>query len=236
MSAMNNDVARADTLVLELRDAVVGYQAAAVLDEVNLRIHAGDFVGLAGANGSGKTTLLKSLLGVLPLRRGSITRNFPRANLGYVPQTSSLDAYFPVSVSEVVAMGTYGRVHPLKRFPGVERARINQVLEQVGLAHLARMKFFNLSGGQQQRVLIARALAVEPVLLLLDEPLSGVDQESRKTIVRLLGDINCERHLAVVISSHDEEVLEQSCQTMVLVSGGRAQVTDKRVPVVHDDD
>lgn len=227
MTLTNMVASRPNSLIMELRDAAVGYQARVVLEEVNLRIHAGDFVGLAGANGSGKTTLLKSMLGVLPLRHGILDRNFPLANLGYVPQTSSLDAYFPVSVGEVVAMGAYGRIHPLRGFPRVERARVNVVLEQVGLAHLARMRFFNLSGGQQQRVLIARALIIDPVLLLLDEPLSGVDQESRKAIVHLLTEINEERDLAVVISSHDEEVLEHSCRTMVLVSGGRAHVSDR---------
>lgn len=214
--------ARLQAPIIAFREASVGYEARAVLDEVDLEIHAGDFVGLAGANGSGKTTLLKSMLGMLPLRRGSIETNFPLHSLGYVPQSTTLDAYFPLSVGEVVAMGAYGRVHPLKRFPRTERVRVNAVLEQVGLAHLRRTGFFNLSGGQQQRVLIARALAVDPVLLLLDEPLSGVDQESRRAIVEVLTQINREQNLAIVISSHDEEILEQNCKSVVLVSGGRA--------------
>lgn len=214
--------ARLKDPIIAFREASVGYETRAVLDEVNLEIHAGDFVGLAGANGSGKTTLLKSMLGMLPLRRGSIETNFPLHRLGYVPQSTTLDAYFPLSVGEVVAMGAYGRVHPLKRFPRTERVRVNAVLEQVGLAHIVRTGFFNLSGGQQQRVLIARALAVDPVLLLLDEPLSGVDQESRKAIVEVLTHINREQNLAIVISSHDEEILERSCKSLVFVSGGRA--------------
>lgn len=218
-----DDTRASNDTIMELRAVSVGYEARAVLDEVSLRIHAGDFVGLAGANGSGKTTLLKSMLGVLPLRRGTIETNFSRAHLGYVPQTSSLDSYFPLSVGEVVAMGAYGRIHPLQRFPHAEKMRVHTILERVGLAHLARMRFFNLSGGQQQRVLIARALVVDPVLLLLDEPLSGVDQESRKAIVEVLTRINREQDLAIVISSHDEEMLEQSCKRLVLVSGGRAR-------------
>jgi len=215
-----------DNPILELREACLGYPSEAVLNEVNLQIHAGDFVGLAGANGSGKTTLLKSMLGMLPLRSGSMERNFALANLGYVPQTSSLDSYFPLSVDEVVAMGTYGRVNALTRFPKRERTQVAGVLEQVGLAHLARTAFFHLSGGQQQRVLIARALVVDPVLLLLDEPLSGVDQESRKAIVDLLTRINREGSLAIVISSHDRQILEQGCQRVILVSDGRACVVE----------
>lgn len=215
------------TPVITFTDASLGYKSDAVLKGVNFEIHAGDFVGLAGPNGSGKTTLLKSMLGVLPLRGGMIERNFPLANLGYVPQTSALDSYFPLSVGEVAAMGAYGRIHPLKRFPRSERARVNEALEQVGLAHLARKAFFNLSGGQQQRVLIARALVVNPVLLLLDEPLSGVDQESRKAIVELLTRINQERALAIVISSHDQGILEEGCRRVILLSGGHVRIEEK---------
>jgi len=230
MTAIETVEAKQGKRVLMLREATLGYGAQPVLDGVNLQIYAGDFVGLAGPNGAGKTTLLKSMLGVLPLHGGAIERNFPLANVGYVPQTSSLDSYFPVNVDEVVAMGTYGRVRALTWFPRAEKARVLEVLEQVGLAHLARMAFFRLSGGQQQRVLIARALAMDPVLLLLDEPLSGVDQESRRTIVDLLIRINRERGLAIVISSHEQEVLEKGCGRMILVAGGRANLKENQSP------
>lgn len=213
-----------ETVVLALTAASLGYATRAVLNDVNLQIHAGDFVGLAGANGAGKTTLLRSMLGLLPLRSGVIERNLPLANVGYVPQTSALDSYFPLSVTEVIAMGVYGRVKALTRLPRAERVRVATVLDQVGLAHLARMAFFNLSGGQQQRVLIARALAMDPGLLLLDEPLSGVDQDSKEGIINLLMRINQQRGLAVVISSHEQEVLEKACRGMVLVSGGHARI------------
>jgi ABC-type Mn2+/Zn2+ transport system ATPase subunit len=208
-------------------EASLGYRSGAVLQGVNLEIHAGDFVGLAGPNGSGKTTLLKSMLGMLPLRSGTMKRNFPLVNLGYVPQTASLDSYFPLSVGEVVAMGAYGRIHSFEGFPRRERIRVNQALEQVGLAHLVKKAFFNLSGGQQQRVLIARALVVKPVLLLLDEPLSGVDQESRKAIVELLTRINQEKALAIVISSHDHSLLEEGCGRVILLSGGHVRIEEK---------
>lgn len=216
--------------VLTLREVTLGYGSQPVLERVNLQICAGDFVGLAGPNGAGKTTLLKSMLGLLPLHGGAIERNFPLANVGYVPQTSALDSYFPVNVDEVVAMGTYGRVRAWTRFPRAEKVRVLEVLEQVGLAHLARMAFFKLSGGQQQRVLIARALAMDPVLLLLDEPLSGVDQESKQTIVDLLIRINQERGLAIVISSHEQEVLEKGCARMILVAGGHAYLKENQSP------
>jgi len=226
MTIAEGEIRTQDNPLLTLREATLGYGAATVLNAVNLEIRAGDFVGLAGANGAGKTTLLKSMLGVLPPCSGTIERNFPLANVGYVPQTSSLDSYFPLNVDEVVAMGAYGRIKTLTWFPKSEKARVSGVLEKVGLAHLARMAFFNLSGGQQQRVLIARALAMDPVLLLLDEPLSGVDQESRQTIVNLLIRINRERGLAIVISSHEQEILEKGCERVVLVSGGHARLKE----------
>jgi len=215
-----------DDPLLELCEASLGYESEAVLTGVNLQIRAGDFVGLAGANGSGKTTLLKSMMGMLPPRSGVVERKFAPARLGYVPQISSLDAYFPLNVDEVVAMGVYGRVRPFKKFPKREKVRVAEVLEQVGLAGSARAAFSHLSGGQQQRVLIARALVVDPLLMLLDEPLSGVDQESRKAIVNLLITINQEKGLAFVISSHEQQILEQGCQRVILVSDGHARVAE----------
>ena len=124
--------------LLALREASLGYSAETVLDGVDLEIHAGDFVGLSGPNGSGKTTLLRSLLGLLPLRAGRTECRVTRSRLGYVPQSISLDSYFPLSVREVVSMAAYGRLRPWQPFPGRERKRAGEALEQVGLAHLAR--------------------------------------------------------------------------------------------------
>ncbi len=209
--------------VLALRHARLGYGAETVLDDVHLRIESGEFVGLAGANGSGKTTLLRSMLGLLPLRDGRMERHLPRAHLGYVPQSASLDAYFPLSVWEVAAMGAYGRLRPWRRFSGHERRRVDTALEQVGLAGLRRAVFSHLSGGQRQRALIARALTVDPALLLLDEPFSGVDRDARETIARQLEDINRGSRLAIVISSHDSGLLERSCERVIRLSEGRVQ-------------
>ncbi len=208
--------------VLALQHACLGYGAETVLDDVHLRIDTGEFVGLAGANGTGKTTLLRSMLGLLPLRGGRVERHLPRARLGYVPQSVSLDAYFPLSVWEVAAMGAYGRLRPWRRFSGHERSRVDTALEQVGLAQLRRAVFFHLSGGQRQRALIARALTVDPALLLLDEPFSGVDRDAREDIAQQLGDINRRSRLAIVISSHDSGMLERSCERVIRLSKGRA--------------
>ena len=209
-----------DPPVITLRHARLGYGAETVLDDVHLRIDAGEFVGLAGANGSGKTTLLRSMLGLLPPRGGSVERHLPRARLGYVPQQASLDAYFPLSVWEVAAMGAYGRLSPWRRFSGHERQRVDTALEQVGLGRLRRTVFSRLSGGQRQRALIARALTMDPAVLLLDEPFAGVDRKAREDIARQLIDINRGSRVTVVLSSHDSEILDWTCGRVLRVANG----------------
>lgn len=209
--------------VLELRHASLGYGAETVLDDVDLRIDSSEFVGLAGANGSGKTTLLRSMLGLLPPRAGSVERHLPRARLGYVPQHASLDTYFPLTVWEVAAMGAYGRLLPWRRFSGHERQRVDAALERVGLAPLRRAVFFHLSGGQRQRALIARALTVDPALLILDEPFAGVDRNAREDIARQLVDLNRGSRMTIVLSSHDSEILDWTCGRVLRLSSGRVR-------------
>ena len=206
--------------LLALQHACLGYGPETVLDDVHLRIDAGEFVGLAGANGSGKTTLLRSMLGLLPPRGGSVERHLPRSRLGYVPQHATLDAYFPLSVREVAAMGAYGRLRPWRPFPPSERRRVDRALVQVGLVQLGRAVFFHLSGGQRQRALLARALTVDPALLLLDEPFAGVDRDAREAIARQLEEINRSSRLAIVLCSHDGDLLARSCDRVIRVSDG----------------
>lgn len=211
--------------VIELRGASLGYDGETVLRGVDLEIHAGEFVGLSGANGSGKTTLLRSMLGFLPLLGGRAGRAVPPSRIGYVPQGATLDPYFPLSADEVVAMGAYGRLHPLQRFPRGERKRVEAALERVGLAHLGRAAFFELSGGQRQRVLVARALNQDPELLLLDEPFSGLDRDSREAVLQGLVLINRQARVTVVLSSHDRDLLDRGGGRVVRLADG----------CVHDD-
>lgn len=211
--------------VIELRGASLGYDGETVLRGVDLEVHAGEFVGLSGANGSGKTTLLRSMLGFLPLLGGRAGRAVPPSRIGYVPQGATLDPYFPLSADEVVAMGAYGRLHPLQRFPRGERKRVEAALERVGLAHLGRAAFFELSGGQRQRVLVARALNQDPELLLLDEPFSGLDRDSREAVLQGLVLINRQARVTVVLSSHDSDLLDRGGGRVVRLADGR----------VHDD-
>jgi ABC-type Mn2+/Zn2+ transport system ATPase subunit len=219
--AMRESSSAESLLLVSLRGVSVGYDSQAVLEDVNLQIHPGDLIAIAGPNGSGKTTLFRAILGFLPLLSGSLIRNCPLNEFGYVPQSAALDPNFPVTVQEVVGMGGYGRLRPFQAVPGEEKERLNQVLHQVGLPHLATRAFFSLSGGQKQRILIARALMVGPKILILDEPLAGVDTESRTAITELLLKINRDEKKAIFFSSHDLRMVRSVTKKILRADGGK---------------
>ena len=207
--------------LVSLENVSLGYDSAPVLRDVNLAIYPGELVGLAGPNGSGKTTLFRTILGLLLPLDGTLVRSCPLANFGYVPQSAALDPQFPLSVGEIVEMGAYGRVRSFEVFPKKERQLTGEVLDQVGLRHLARKSFFALSGGQKQRILIARALMVKPKIMILDEPLSGVDEATRHSITDFLIKLTREKNLAVFFSSHDLEMVQRVADKIVRVDKGR---------------
>jgi ABC-type Mn2+/Zn2+ transport system ATPase subunit len=207
--------------LVSIRNASLGYQDATILHDVELVIQPGDFIAIAGPNGSGKTTLFRTILGFLPVLEGSLTRGCSFSEFGYVPQSAALDASFPVTVEGVVEMGAYGRLKPYRRTSDEEKARLKRVLAQVGLAHLAGRSFFSLSGGQKQRILIARALMVGPKILILDEPLAGVDTESRAAITELLLQLNRDERKAVFFSSHDLRMVRSVTKKILRVDDGR---------------
>jgi ABC-type Mn2+/Zn2+ transport system ATPase subunit len=207
--------------LVSLQNVHLGYDSAPVLRQVNLAIYPGELVGLAGPNGSGKTTLFRTILGLLPPLSGTLIRDCPLANFGYVPQSAALDPQFPLSVGEIVEMGAYGRIRSFEIFPKKEKQLAGEVLDQVGLRHLARKSFFALSGGQKQRILIARALMVKPKIMILDEPLSGVDEATRHSITDFLINLAREKNLAVFFSSHDLEMVQRVADKIVRVDKGR---------------
>jgi zinc/manganese transport system ATP-binding protein len=213
--------------LVSLQNVSVGYDSAPVLQGVDLAIFPGSLVGLAGPNGSGKTTLFRAMLGLLPVLGGSLFRNCPLANFGYVPQSAALDPQFPLSAAEIVEMGAYGRVRSYQVFPKKEKQQAGEVLDQVGIRHLMSKSFFSLSGGQKQRVLIARALMVMPKIMILDEPLSGVDEESRRTITDVLIKLTHEKGLAVFFSSHDLEMVKRVADRIVRVDKGKVWLEER---------
>ena len=209
---------------IALRDVSLGYDGRPVLEHLSLTIERGEFLALLGPNGAGKTTLLRGILGLIPVLAGHIEYGFDRLTHppGYVPQRETLDPIFPLTVFEVVLMGTYARLAPLQRVSRGERRLATTCLEQVGLADLAGRPFWALSGGQKQRVLIARALAAEPEILMLDEPTSGVDPGATAAIMDLIARLNHERGLTVVLVSHHLRLVRSLVRSIVWVEAGRA--------------
>lgn len=207
--------------LISLRAATMGYTGVPVLQAVDLDIGPGELIAMAGPNGSGKTTIFRTILGFLSVISGLLVRNCALSEFGYVPQSSALDSTFPITAREVVAMGGYGRLKPYQGPPTREKQRLNDVIEQVGLSYLANRSFFSLSGGQRQRMLIARALMVGPKILILDEPLSGVDPESQKAIGELLLKLNRDEGKAIFFSSHDLRMVRSVTEKVLRVDGGK---------------
>jgi manganese/zinc/iron transport system ATP- binding protein len=193
--------------LVEFHDVTVAYGRRPVLWNIDLTIAEPCLFGIVGPNGAGKSTLLKAALGLVPLAGGSV-RLFGqpldrvRRRVGYVPQRETVDWDFPVSVMDVVLMGTYSRLGWLRR-PGVaERAVARESLARVGLEDLAGRQIGRLSGGQQQRVFLARALAQQADVYFLDEPMAGVDARSQEQILEVLSGLR-EAGKLVIVVHHD---------------------------------
>jgi zinc transport system ATP-binding protein len=191
------------------------------LTDATFTIAEGDFVSVVGPNGGGKTTLLRLLLGLLAPTQGEV-RLFglppatARRQVGYLPQHAHLDPHFPVCVRDVVLMGRLGPGHPVGLFRRTDKDAAKRALAEVGLDAAERRPFAALSGGQRQRVLIARALACEPRLLLLDEPTASLDEHVEGELFALLRELN--RRLTVVIVSHDLGFVSRFVRTVVCVN------------------
>jgi len=193
--------------LVEFHDLTVAYAGRPVLWNVDLAVEQPCLFGIIGPNGAGKSTLLKAALGLVPVVAGTV-RFFGlpleqvRGRIGYVPQRETVDWDFPVSVMDVVLMGTYGRLGWLRRPGRRERELARECLERVGLADLAGRQIGRLSGGQQQRVFLARALAQQADVYLLDEPLAGVDVRSQERIFAVLAGLRDAGRLVVAVH-HD---------------------------------
>ncbi len=210
--------------VLALRDVSLGYDGRAVLRDLTFHIEEGEFLALLGPNGAGKSTLLRGILGLIPVLSGRIEWGVDRATSppGYVPQRDSLDPIFPLTAAEVVLMGTYARLGPFRPIGRTHHRIAAIALEQVGLTSIAEAPFWALSGGQKQRVLIARALASEPRILLLDEPTAGVDPGASAVIMEVISRLNQEQGLTVVLVTHQLRQARPVVRSVIWVEDGTA--------------
>jgi manganese/zinc/iron transport system ATP- binding protein len=208
---------------LEVRGLTAAYREKPVLWDVSFTIPEGQLVGVVGPNGAGKTTLLKVVMGVMRPAAGRALvfgRPFEKARrwVGYVPQRGSVDWDFPTDALDVVMMGLYGRLGWLRRPGRREREIALQCLEKVGMSEFARRQISQLSGGQQQRVFLARALAQDARLYLMDEPFAGVDYRTERAIVALLRELK-ERGRTVVCVHHDLSTVTEYFDRVVLLNG-----------------
>ena len=186
--------------VLSVDNLTVNYNGSHALEDVTLTVHEGEQVAIVGPNGAGKSTFFRALVGLVPPASGSITTN--GAEMAYVTQRSAVDWSFPVTVHDVVMMGRIGKMGWLRWQRPRDREIVQRCLAQVGMLEQANRQIGELSGGQQQRVFIARALAQEARILLMDEPFSGVDAAAQEAILDLLHTLP-RQGVTVLVSTHD---------------------------------
>lgn len=210
--------------VLEARALTIGYGSTFVMHELSFRVERGAVVGLIGPNGSGKSTLLKALAGVIPPRRGEILLDGRPINrrtgaIAFVPQREEVNWDFPVTARSVVMMGRY-RQRGWLRWPGNDdRRRADEALAQMGLAGMGDRHISQFSGGQQQRIFLARALVQEPQIVLLDEPLTGVDAENRAVFYKTI-EAFAKDQVTVVMATHELDEVPRLCSHVCCMNRG----------------
>jgi len=207
---------------LELHDLTVSYEKKPVLWGIDLQVEEGRLIGIIGPNGAGKSTLIKAIMGLLPLSSGWVKCygrpvSKQRRLVGYVPQRESVDWDFPVTAFDVVLMGRYGHVGVLRRPHKKDRHIAHECLEKVGMQPFAHRQISNLSGGQQQRVFLARALAMQSQIYLMDEPFVGVDAATEAAIITLLKELR-EMGKTCLVVHHDLQTAPEYFDDMILLN------------------
>ena len=211
--------------VLDVRDLVVLRSGKVILKDINLRIQRGEFVGIVGPNGSGKSTLLLSILGILKNKSGKIKvyGKSPKSKkligkVGWVSQAASnLPSDIRITVRELVQLGTVN-LRTMLMFPTLTmKSKVDRAIEMVGLVDEQNTDVSKLSGGQRQRAVIARALASDAEFILLDEPLVGIDRESRNNLLKLLDNLCHEEDKTILMVSHDLTAMKQTAHRMIFL-------------------
>ncbi|WP_304615664.1 manganese/iron ABC transporter ATP-binding protein [Paracoccus sp. (in: a-proteobacteria)] len=215
-----------ETPAIAVRDLTVAYRSGVTaLSDASLDVPAGSVTALVGVNGAGKSTLFKALMGLVAHGRGEVrimglpvAQALRRNLVAYVPQTEEVDWTFPVLVRDVLMMGRYGRMGLMRRPRPADRQAVEGALARVGLTDMATRQIGELSGGQKKRVFLARALAQDARVILLDEPFTGVDVETERRIIALLSAMRDEGR-AMLVSTHDLGAVPEYCDRVVMVKG-----------------
>ncbi len=219
---MQTEIKRTETNALTITDLTVAYKDKPVLWDIDLDAPAGILMAIVGPNGAGKTTLIKAVLGLVKTAAGQVqiygrAYSEQRKLVGYVPQRGSVDWDFPTDVQDVVMMGQYGKLGWLKRPGKTEKAMAQDALEKVGMAAFSQRQISQLSGGQQQRVFLARALAQDAQIYLMDEPFQGVDATTEKAIVALLQTLRAAGKTVIVVH-HDLQTVPEYFDWVTLLN------------------
>jgi ABC-type Mn2+/Zn2+ transport system ATPase subunit len=207
--------------LIKFKDVSIGYGNKVIHRNINIEIEKNDFIGLVGPNGSGKTTFLKTLLGNIKPLSGLIEKN--GVTFGYVPQRDTVQPLLPYTVHDVVMMGRYSLMGLLKKPSNSDEEKVEECMEKVGIAQLKNQNYNSLSGGQRQRTLIARALAVRPDVLILDEPTNGMDTPSHYSLLNLISDLHLNRNLTVLLVSHLLSDVANLVKKLMLFESGKFQ-------------
>lgn len=203
--------------ILELRNITAGYDRQTVLNQVNLKINDGDFIGIIGPNGGGKTTLLKVILGLLKPYSGEVVYPASKQNLfGYLPQNNRFDQRFPINVTEVVLSGLMSGKGLYRSYTHEDRHKVWELLNKYGIGEYKKSPIGELSGGQMQRVFLCRAIVSSPRILILDEPTTYVDSNFEKEFYPILEELN--KSLSIVMVSHDLGTICSYVKTIACVN------------------
>lgn len=205
--------------LIEFKSATLGYGRKTIFEGMDLSIHEGDFIGIVGPNGSGKTTLLRSIMGLLTPAEGEVLRSGD-IRFGYCKQRQFVDTVFPFKVHEIVMMARTRLIGPLRRPNRGDREECLKALGMAGIKGLANERFYNLSGGQKQRVLIARALALEPNMLILDEPTTDLDIRAEKEILNLIKRLHVTAGMTIALVSHEFNEFVNLAEKFIFLNGG----------------
>jgi ABC-type Mn2+/Zn2+ transport system ATPase subunit len=220
---------------IEMEDVHAHFGHMTVLDGVTILASPCEFIAVVGANGAGKTTLLKIANGTIRVHQGRVKvlgYDLSRSNhchavrkeIGLVPQRT-ISHRFPISVEEAVLMGRYGKIGLMRRAGRTDREKANESMRAVGIFPLAKKLVHELSGGQQQKVALARALAQEPSILLLDEPTTYLDADSSSEIMETIHTMHHQRGLTTLLVSHDPQWIDQYCDKIYLLKDGKSCLT-----------
>lgn len=215
--------------IIEIKNLTVAYEDILALYNVNLKVFKGEHIGITGPNASGKTSLLKAILGIISPSTGSVEifnhditkKKLPKKlkhKIAYVPQSTIVDKNFPALVEEVVMMGRYAQIGIFRPITSYDKTIVKQALGHMGMLDFAKRPIGHLSGGQQQKVMIARALAQEPEIILLDEPTSSLDFKIIQELGELIENLHDQMNLTIIEVNHNLQLLRNLCDRLIVIN------------------